>query len=85
MATMDEDTIFDQIDDWIKNHQTITPNSYNELQKHVRNLYNNNSLSFEQIQEQQKKLTIFFEKNKGIIIQKLCDIQLKLLNIPKKK
>ena len=85
MTTMDKDIIFDLIDGWIKKHPTITPNSYNELQKHVRNLYNNNSLSFDQIQEQQKELTIFFEKNKGIISQKLCNIRLNQIQISKKK
>ena len=84
MATMSEDTIFNQIDIWIKKHQTLTPNSYNELQKHIRNLYIDNSLSFDQIQKQQKDLTTFFENNKGIISQKLCNIRLKQLKIPKK-
>ena len=79
MATMSADIIFNQIDVWIKENQTITPNSYNELQKYVRYLYNNNSLSFEQKQKQE--LTTFFENNKSIISKKLCDIRLQQLNI----
>ena len=79
MATMSADIIFNQIDVWIKENQTITPNSYNELQKYVWYLYNNNSLSFEQKQKQE--LTTFFENNKSIISKKLCDIRLQQLNI----